>query len=33
MAHCADGTSYYQPNRDNAGYGSNSRSLIEKTQQ
>jgi hypothetical protein len=25
MAQCADGTFYYQPNRDNAGYGSDSR--------
>ena len=25
MAHCTDGTFYYQPNRDNAGYGSDSR--------
>jgi hypothetical protein len=25
MAHCADGSFYYQPNRDNAGYGSDSR--------
>jgi hypothetical protein len=25
MAHCGDGTFYYQPNRDNAGYGSDSR--------
>ena len=24
MAHCADGSFYYQPNRDNAGYGSDS---------
>jgi hypothetical protein len=27
MAHCTDGTFYYQPNRDNAGYGSDSRVL------
>jgi len=25
MAHCGDGTFYYQPNRDNAGYDSDSR--------
>jgi hypothetical protein len=25
MAHCTDGSFYYQPNRDNAGYGSNAR--------
>jgi hypothetical protein len=25
MAHCGDGTFYYQPNRDNAGYGDDSR--------
>ncbi len=25
MAHCTDGSFYYQPNRDNAGYDSNSR--------
>ncbi len=25
MSHCGDGTFYYQPNRDNAGYGSDSR--------
>ncbi len=25
MAHCADGSFYYQPNRDNAGYGPDSR--------
>jgi hypothetical protein len=25
MAHCADGTFYYQPNRDNSGYGSEAR--------
>ena len=25
MAQCTDGTFYYQPNRDNAGYGSDSR--------
>ncbi|MFT7484844.1 MAG: hypothetical protein ACI9F9_000689 [Candidatus Paceibacteria bacterium] len=25
LAQCADGTFYYQPNRDNAGYGSDSR--------
>ena len=25
MAQCADGTFYYQPNRDNAGYGSDAR--------
>lgn len=25
MAHCTDGSFYYQPNRDNAGYGSDSR--------
>jgi hypothetical protein len=25
LAQCADGTYYYQPNRDNAGYGSDSR--------
>lgn len=25
LAHCADGTFYYQPNRDNAGYGSDAR--------
>lgn len=25
LAHCFDGTYYYQPNRDNAGYGSDSR--------
>jgi len=25
MAHCNDGTFYYQPNRDNAGYGSDAR--------
>ncbi len=25
MAHCTDGSFYYQPNRDNAGYGSESR--------
>lgn len=25
MAHCADGSFYYQPNRDNAGYGSHAR--------
>jgi hypothetical protein len=27
MAQCYDGTFYYQPNRDNAGYGSDSRLL------
>lgn len=27
MAQCADGTFYYQPNRDNAGYGSDSRTI------
>jgi hypothetical protein len=25
LAQCADGTFYYQPNRDNAGYGSDAR--------
>ena len=25
MSHCFDGTFYYQPNRDNAGYGGDSR--------
>ena len=25
MAHCTDGSFYYQPNRDNAGYGSDAR--------
>ncbi|MDP6959379.1 MAG: DUF6288 domain-containing protein, partial [Planctomycetota bacterium] len=25
LAQCNDGTFYYQPNRDNAGYGSDSR--------
>jgi hypothetical protein len=25
LAQCADGSFYYQPNRDNAGYGSDSR--------
>ena len=25
MAHCTDGSFYYQPNRDNSGYGSDSR--------
>ena len=25
MAQCNDGTFYYQPNRDNAGYGSDAR--------
>lgn len=25
MSHCTDGSFYYQPNRDNAGYGSDSR--------
>ena len=25
LAQCADGTFYYQPNRDNAGYGADSR--------
>jgi hypothetical protein len=25
LAHCADGTCYYQPNRDNAGYGADAR--------
>ena len=25
MAHCSDGSFYYQPNRDNAGYGSDAR--------
>jgi hypothetical protein len=25
LAQCCDGTFYYQPNRDNAGYGSDSR--------
>lgn len=25
LAHCADGTYYYQPNRDNAGYGADAR--------
>jgi hypothetical protein len=25
LAHCADGTFYYQPNRDNSGYGPDSR--------
>lgn len=25
MAHCTDGSFYYQPNRDNAGYGADSR--------
>jgi hypothetical protein len=25
MAQCTDGTFYYQPNRDNAGYGSDAR--------
>jgi len=25
LAHCADGSFYYQPNRDNAGYGADSR--------
>ena len=25
LAHCGDGTFYYQPNRDNAGYGSDAR--------
>lgn len=27
MAHCHDGSFYYQPNRDNAGYGADSRTL------
>lgn len=27
MAHCTDGSFYYQPNRDNAGYGSDSRMI------
>ena len=27
MAHCTDGSFYYQPNRDNSGYGSDSRTL------
>lgn len=27
MAQCGDGTFYYQPNRDNAGYGADSRTL------
>jgi hypothetical protein len=27
MAHCTDGTFYYQPNRDNAGYGADSRMI------
>ena len=25
LSHCPDGTFYYQPNRDNAGYGADSR--------
>jgi hypothetical protein len=25
LAQCSDGTFYYQPNRDNAGYGSDAR--------
>jgi hypothetical protein len=25
LAHCFDGSYYYQPNRDNAGFGSDSR--------
>ncbi|HMS18580.1 MAG TPA: hypothetical protein PKA37_17180, partial [Planctomycetota bacterium] len=25
LSRCADGTFYYQPNRDNAGYGGDSR--------
>jgi hypothetical protein len=25
LAQCGDGTFYYQPNRDNAGYGDDSR--------
>ncbi len=25
MAHCTDGSFYYQPNRDNAGYDSDAR--------
>ena len=28
MAQCTDGSFYYQPNRDNAGYGSDSRTTI-----
>jgi hypothetical protein len=28
MAQCQDGTFYYQPNRDNAGYGADSRSSV-----
>jgi alpha-galactosidase len=27
MAHCTDGSFYYQPNRDNSGYGSDSRMI------
>jgi alpha-galactosidase len=27
MSHCTDGSFYYQPNRDNSGYGSDSRTL------
>ena len=27
LAHCTDGSFYYQPNRDNSGYGSDSRTL------
>ncbi|MBM3272331.1 sialate O-acetylesterase [Candidatus Kaiserbacteria bacterium] len=27
MAHCTDGSFYYQPNRDNSGYGSDSRTI------
>jgi hypothetical protein len=27
MAHCADGSFYYQPNRDNAGYGPDARMI------
>jgi hypothetical protein len=28
LAQCSDGTYYYQPNRDNAGYGADSRLTI-----
>ncbi len=31
LAQCADGTFYYQPNRDNAGYGPNSRLTASAT--
>lgn len=31
MAQCTDGTFYYQPNRDNAGYGSDSRMSASAT--